>query len=375
MIETNTRQQTPRVMHVIPSLNGYGAEHFVASLLPLLAAHGTAVAALTVYANGKTDSLDGVPVFRAERRRRADVSFFPRMVAAMQRFRPDVVHTHMHNGKYWGRLAALAAGVRHIVHTEHDPNFNAARFERAAASVLVRRTSRFVAFSTGHRQRLALAEGIPLEKIVVIPNGIAFRQELPNARDYGRRLLGADASERAIIMVGRLEHQKNHALALRAFARLLERSAQTCRLYIIGAGALEPLARSFVEEHDIAHKVVFMGFRTDALDLLAGADVLLMSSLREAMPIVLLESMSLSIPVVSTPWAGADEMLNAGALGYVAPGFEPEELAETLERALADPVQAAAKAAAAREKAHAEYDIRTAAHRHAELYRSLVSAR
>lgn len=365
-----------RVMHVIASLRGYGAEHFVADLLPLLAADHTDVAALTVYSSRDQNGGLGtdVPVFDAARTRRADLAFFPRMIRAMRRFRPDIVHTHMHNGKYWGRLAALAAGVRYIVHTEHDPNFKTPQIERPAAALLARRTSRFVAFSPEHRRRLSNAEKIPLEKIAVIPNGIAFRPTPPDARARGRQLLGVPAGQHAIVMVGRLEAQKNHASALRALAQLPAQLRRDCRLFVIGAGSCEAPSRALAQELGIGDQIAFMGFRTDARELLAGADVLFMTSHREAMPIALIESMSMAVPVVSAPWVGADEMLDDGALGYVAPSFEPDALAATLAQALSDPVRARSKASAAQDKALAEYDVRTAAHRHAQLYRSLAGA-
>lgn len=363
-------------MHVIASLNGYGAEHFVAHLLPLLAANGADVAALTVYPSSARPAGydDGFPVFDAARTHRMDLAFFPRMVRAMRAFRPDVVHTHMHNGKYWGRLAALAAGVPHIVHTEHDPNFGGPRIERAAAALLARRTSRFVAFSPGHRLRLAAAESIPLDKIAVIPNGIAFLPAQPDAQARGRRLLEAAVGERAVIMIGRLEQQKNHALALHAFARLPVPLLRATRLYVIGAGSLDSSLRMLVQELGLPDRVSFMGFRPDALELLGGADALLMTSHREAMPIALIESMSMGVPVVSTPWEGADEMLDGGALGYVAASYAPDAVSQALAQALRDRAHARIKADAARAKALHEYDVHTAAQRHLSLYRSLVSA-
>jgi glycosyltransferase involved in cell wall biosynthesis len=365
-----------RVMHVIASLSGYGAEHFIADLLPLLAQGGAQVAALTVYSSKERDAegCQGVRVFDAARTGRMDTAFFPRMVRAVRRFAPDIVHTHMHNGKYWGRLAAVAAGVRRIVHTEHDPNFSPNGLERMADAALARRTSRFVAFSCGHRARLASAEGIPLGKIVVIPNGIRIRDLPPGARARGRVLLGADAGELAVIMIGRLEHQKNHALALRAFVLLPEILARRTRLYVVGAGSLEPDLRELCQTLRIAHAVTFMGFRQDAFELLAGADAVLMTSRSEAMPIALIEAMSLAIPVASAPWAGADEMLDRGALGYVAATFSPDDVAGALAAALSDSTGAHLKADAAQAKAFVEYDVRTAAQRHGQLYRELVSA-
>ena len=122
----------------------------------------------------------------------------------MRRCKPDVVHTHMHNGKYWGRLAALAAGVPAIVHTEHNSEFGAPRAFRPLGRLLAARTTAFVAFSQTHRAALAADEAIPLERIAVIPNGIELAPPAPGARARARAALararrrdGADARRAA----------------------------------------------------------------------------------------------------------------------------------------------------------------------------------
>jgi len=61
----------------------------------------------------------GVPLLTIGRRSRRDISFFPRLVAALRDWRPDIVHGHLSSGKYAGRAAAALAGVPVIVFTEH----------------------------------------------------------------------------------------------------------------------------------------------------------------------------------------------------------------------------------------------------------------
>src|SRR5581483_7741638 len=100
-----------RVMHVLPTLTGGGAENFVASLTPHLNDRGMACSVMTIYPSEtprEVSVLRAPEVLAIERSGRYDAGFFPRMIAAMRAWKPTVVHTHMHNGKYWGRLAALA---------------------------------------------------------------------------------------------------------------------------------------------------------------------------------------------------------------------------------------------------------------------------
>ncbi|HZV78563.1 MAG TPA: glycosyltransferase family 4 protein [Candidatus Binatus sp.] len=365
-----------RVMHVIASLSGYGAENFVAGLVPALAARGAEVAVLTVYpTNDKAVASDfkGVRLMCAGRHRRMEIRFFPRMVRAIRSFRPTIVHTHMHNGKYWGRLAAVAAGVPRIVHTEHDPNFKRPSVERVVDAALARATASFIAFSEGHRRRLSRADRIPLSRIAVIPNGIEHRPIDPRARERGRTVLGLDPQHCALLMIGRLEAQKNHELALQAFAHLPGDIASKTKLFIAGDGHLRDHLRMTSETLGIAERVVFLGFRSDGPDLLAACDAMFMTSHTEAMPIALIEAMGAGAPIVSTPWLGADEMLDGGQLGEIAADYAPETVARSVATVLRDPARSRTRGQAAREYALTRYDLGNAADLHLDLYGSLLS--
>ena len=112
-----------RVLHILPSISGYGAERLTVELLRHLPS-----------TERRRRAADGL---RAAGRQSADApisdlsrvaqevaktgSFSSILVREIRRYAPDIVHTHTHVGKYWGRTAAIMAGVRRIVHTEHNP--------------------------------------------------------------------------------------------------------------------------------------------------------------------------------------------------------------------------------------------------------------
>ena len=168
--------------------------------------------------------------------------------------------------------------------------------------------------------------------------------------------------------MGRLSAVKNQALAIEALALL----PPGVRLVLIGEGrdraALEQLAR----ERGVTDRATFLGYRSDAAALLAGADALAVTSRNEAMPLTVIEAFLAGVPVVSTPWRGAAEMLGAGAYGVVADGFSPAGFAAALEGVLDDPAAAGLRAAGAASFARVEYDIDTAARRHLALYREVI---
>jgi glycosyltransferase involved in cell wall biosynthesis len=365
-----------RVVHVCGDLGLYGAENVVALLMQHTREPDVELFAMTVYKSRHPEARErvGVPVIAIDRDGRKDWTFLFRMVRALRRLRPDVVHTHGHHGRYWGRLAAVLAGVPLIVHTEHNPDLTppAPRWVFASLNRLLNpRTTAFIDFTPRRREELAQAEAIPLERIVVIPNGIPAVDGAPGRRERGRAALGLAPDEIGIVVVARLFAQKRQDLAIDAVAALPPELRARARLLLLGDGPLRGALEVRAAQAGIAGAVRFLGFRTDARELLAGADVALLTSAREAMPLAIIEAMLEDVPIVTTPWAGAAGMLGEGRFGLIAADFTAEAVAAALRAAVEDPAAARERASAALTYARSEYDVGTQARRYAALYRDL----
>ncbi|HYW54499.1 MAG TPA: glycosyltransferase [Dongiaceae bacterium] len=365
-----------RVVHVCGDLGLYGAENVVALLMQHTREPDLELAAMTVNRSEHPEAAArvGVPVIAIGRRSRRDVFFIVRMVAALRRRKADVVHTHGHHGRYWGRLAAVLAGVPLIVHTEHNPDLTppAPRWVFGALNRLLNpRTAAFVDFTPRRREELAAAERIPLERIVVIPNGVPPVEPDPAARAKARAELGLAPDDLAVMVVARLFPQKRQDLAIDAVAALPPELRERVKLILVGDGPLRDELRVQAIGRGLDEQVRFVGFRTDARALLAGADAALLTSAREAMPLAIIEAMLERAPIVSTPWAGAHAMLGDGRYGVIAEAFTPAAVAAALRSALEDRTGAAARAADALEHARTEFDVATQAQRYAALYRAL----
>ncbi|HEX3462434.1 MAG TPA: glycosyltransferase [Candidatus Elarobacter sp.] len=365
-----------RVVHVCGDLGLYGAENVVALLMQHTREPDVELFAMTVYKSRHPEARErvGVPVIAIDRDGRKDWPFLFRMVRALRRLRPDVVHTHGHHGRYWGRLAAVLAGVPLIVHTEHNPDLTPPepRWVFSGLNRLLNpRTAAFIDFTARRREELAQAEAIPIERIVVIPNGIPPVAGGAERRARGRAALGLAPGELGIAVVARLFEQKRQDLAIDAVAALPAELRARARLLLIGDGPLRGALEARAAAAGIADAVRFLGFRTDARELLAGADVALLTSAREAMPLAIIEAMLEGVPIVSTPWAGAGGMLSEGRFGLIAADFTGEAIAAVLREALENPDAASARADAALAYAQNEYDVGTQARRYAALYRDL----
>lgn len=361
-----------RVLHILPSIRGYGAERQVVELLKRLSADGIDAALLTIYASEpETVAELPFPVYTADRNTRRDMFFLGRLVRAIRAYRPHIVHTHTHVGKYWGRFAAAIAGTPLIVHTEHNPcDFRRSAFERVADWMLHRSTSKIVTFFREQGTVLSEFEHFSPAKLAIIPNGLLFPEKRGD-RATARGTIGVDDSSFVVVVVGRMEFQKNHVLALRALAEMSEQARAHTVMCLVGSGEQETLLRALADALQISEHVRFLGYRGDVPLLLAGADLLLMTSWFEGMPLALIEAMIEGVPIVSTPWIGAQTMLGDGRYGFLASGYEPAHVAAEVARAIEHPAVRRDIAERAKRHAYDEFGIGRMVDAHRSLYRQL----
>jgi glycosyltransferase involved in cell wall biosynthesis len=358
------------VVHILESLKTGGAETLVRHLAAGFEPSEFELILLSVYQDRLSESERLSLRARSisiGRKGRSDLSFFPRLVAALRELHPDIVHCHISAGRYAGRAAAILAEVPAIVFTEHggDPwDLGRSVINR----VLHARTARFVTFTESQRRRFAASEHVALDRISVIPNGVA----IPPTGDRFelRRQLGIAPSAFALYLPARLTQQKNQVLAIKAFAEIAS-SRENWRLVIAGAGPLENLLRAETAKL-LPGRVAFLGFREDASALCRCMDAFVMCSTWERMPLALGEAMRAGLPVVSTPWDGVEDFLGDGVTAILSSGYSVAEFTHALLR-LEDRRLCASISARARQFADDVFDIDSCVRRHATLYREVLS--
>jgi glycosyltransferase involved in cell wall biosynthesis len=366
------------VVHVVPTLSGGGAETLVRSIVPRLAAAGVKLSVVSIYAPeldpAERAQLDA-PLYEIGRSGAADAprAFF-KTVRLLRELRADIVHGHVHTGKYFGRAAAFAAGVPHVLYTEHHPRPEHTLAQRLADGALRAGTDAVIAFHERQRREIAQRDGIALERIAIVPNGIEHGPAAdPTERALVRGKLGIGEDAFVVLFAGRLAEQKFPELALDAFAAMPPGKTGNDILLLAGDG---PLAMEVeTQSAKLGPRVRRLGYRRDMRDLYAAADAFLMTSRYEAMPLAPIEAMSQSVPVVTTPWDGAREIVRDGVGGYVTAKFDADELGVALALLRDLPACRRALAARAADLARSAYDIGRTAERHYDLYASLLSAR
>ncbi len=198
--------------------------------------------------------------------------------------------------------------------------------------------TQMVAVSERLRGKAVTQEGIRPERVVVIPNGITP----PPAGDYpetakrsAREQLGVPADGLLALTVGRLTIQKGQVYLLRAIPRVLE-SFPNVVFALVGDGPLRAELEAEARQLGIERAVRFLGTRADVPELLHLADLFILPSISEGMPVALLEAMMVGLPVVASRVEGVDEIIQDGQNGFSVPPGDAEALSQALVRLLGD---------------------------------------
>lgn len=266
----------------------------------------------------------------------------------------SVVHAH---GLRAGLDSALAgrdlAPVLVTLHNLVKPETSGAMtplFRRAERSLICRAAHTFVV-SRDMEQQLGLAAPRCAGRLETLHAAIGDPPRVVRDRQSVRSELGTPLGSDLIVTVTRLAPQKALPVMLEAFARLRREAV----LAIVGEGPLESKLRDKATSLGVSSRVRFMGFRTDAPDLIAAADVFCLSSTWEAVALAAQEAVLLGVPVVATRVGGLVELIEDGISGRLVPSGEPAALSAALEDLLSNPERASAFAAEARRRVAASF--------------------
>jgi glycosyltransferase involved in cell wall biosynthesis len=264
-------------------------------------------------------------------------SAWRRAAGLLRDFRPDVVHSHMVHANIFCRLLRMAVSMPRLICSAHSSDEGG-----AARMVAYRLTDGLADMSSNVSQDAVDASiqrgAVRRQKIIAVPNGIDCDRFQFNAvaRSTLRARLNLPDGHQAILAVGRFTEAKDYSNLLTSFASLCEVRGN-CRLWIAGAGDQQPVFEAQARRLMIDSKVLFLGMRRDIHDLMSAADVFVLSSAWEGLPLVVGEAMACERLVVSTDAGGIREWL--GGLGFVVPTRHSAALAAALRQALEMEVQ------------------------------------
>jgi glycosyltransferase involved in cell wall biosynthesis len=312
----------------------------------------------------------GVRWFALGRRSSVDVLPFARLARLLRRQRVDVLHAHMFGSNVWGTVVGRAAGVPVVVAHEHTWDYEGQPVRRLLDRHLIGRfADAFVAVSEADRDRMVGLEGVPADKVRLMPNAYVPTRDGP-VGDL-RAELGVGADVPLVGTAAIMRPQKAHAVLLDAFSRLRDPAA---RLVLAGDGRCRGDLERQAEALGIGARTHFLGLRDDVDTILAALDVAVISSDFEGTPLFALESMAAGTPLVATTVGGLPALLEDERTALLVPPRDPATMAAAIERLLGDAGLRSALATAAVERAR-PHAIDAVAERFGDLYSELLARR
>jgi glycosyltransferase involved in cell wall biosynthesis len=255
--------------------------------------------------------------------------------------RVDIVHSQGARADFFARIAAKLASAPNVVSTVPMPveGFDVHPIRKLIYIIFSRFSERFVdrfmVVSDALEKIMIEKHGIEPQKVVKIYNGIETDEycisdeEIAYRRSSFRKKSDLGENVPVIGVIGRLVWQKGFKYFIEAIPDVLK-EFKDARFLLVGEGELEDELKVKSKKLKLEDKIIFTGFMDDIRDVLASIDILVIPSLQEGLPVVLLEAMAMKKPIVAANIEGIMEILENSVSGLLVPPRDIKALAEAV---------------------------------------------
>lgn len=380
----NENASTTRVIILASTLVTGGAETVVRAIaagLPDRGIEPTIVCLRAPGAVGERIAAAGTQVVWGLRDRGGSIGAVARLAALMRRGAGTaLLCLDHHDAIAIGMTAARIAGIRGRALAVHSTGLwgRSGSFSRSDRLFLGGFT-RIIAVADAHREYLRDREGVHEDRIAVIHNGVdveRFRPADGDTRSRARRALDLDQEAFVAVIVAALRPEKNHAMLMRAAARLRRVEARFV-LLIVGEGSEAEALRGQARTLGLGDAVRFLGRREDIPAVFAAADLSILCShpVVETFPLSVLESMACAVPVVATSVGSIPEMIEDGVNGILVRAGDEDALADSVAGLMRDQTRRHELGERARVLVETRYTERAMIDSYARLLRGLVQSK
>ena len=299
---------------------------------------------------------------------------FPKVAIRLKRAlaaqNPQIVQTFLFHANLLGRIVARRTHVKTVVSGIRVAE-RGSRWHLWLDRLTQGWVDRYVCVSRSVAEFSVSHEGLPPEKLVVIPNGIDV-DAYPAPQPTDLAALGIPQNRRVVTFVGRLEPQKGVQWLIETASTWLA-ELPDCDLLLVGQGRLQGPLEAACRTAGIVGRVHFAGWRTDVPGILAASDLLVLPSLWEGMPNVLLEAMASRRPAVASDVEGVRELLGPAASQQTVPYGDTQAFVKKVVSFLRDPALAATVGQANRRRTEEQFGISRMVTAYETLWETLVA--
>jgi len=274
-------------------------------------------------------------------RNRFNLRVILQLSSLIKKERVDIVHSQGARADFFARIAAKLAGAPNVVSTVPMPveGFDVHPIRKLIYIIFSRFSERFVdrflVVSDALEKIMIEKHGIEPQKVVKIYNGIETDEycisgeEIACRRSSFRKKSDLGENVPVIGVIGRLVWQKGFKYFIEAIPDVLK-EFKDARFLLVGEGELEDELKVKSKKLKLEDKIIFVGFMDDIRDVLASIDILVIPSLQEGLPVVLLEAMAMKKPIVAANIEVIMEILENGVTGLLVPPRDSKALAEAI---------------------------------------------
>lgn len=260
------------------------------------------------------------------------------MGRALKRLGPGIVHVH--SPLYYGALSRglKLSGLKCVAHVQIEEEARSLQWAFRRPPHLIITCAQYL---VDHVRTHLPAQYQDKQKIVAVPNAVDIEKFTPANKRAAKARLGAPLEVPMALMLANLAPHKGQETTIRAMAHLKQQGTMMC-CWIAGIerGDTEHYTtylRTLVHDLALEDTVRFLGQRDDTPDLLRAADMLLLPSTVEGLPLSILEAQATKVPVLAAPTAGIPEIIKDGQTGLLIPAGDVNGYVAGIQQLLAQP--------------------------------------
>lgn len=351
-----------KITHILPELGYGGAERLLVDLLKNIDRDKFNVEVICLIKGGDfvedLAEID-VPVKILGKRGKLGLAMMWRLKKYLVETQPDIVHTHLFAGDFWGRVAAYLAGVKIIISTEHNINTSEGKLKDWLKSKTNRLATKIIAVSRSVKNYTIKKYQTPAEKISVIYNGIDISRFSFESVDFNNKIIFGT--------VGRLTKQKGHKYLISAFKKVSQKLPEA-ELWIVGEGELRDDLTKQIAKLNLTEKVKLLGTRKNIPAMLNEFDIFVMPSVWEGLGIVVLEAMASGLPIIASDVDGLSELVKDNQNGLLFESKNIEQLSQKMTELVQNETLADKFSRAGREMVENNFDLKKVVREYEEVY-------
>ncbi|MDX9702714.1 MAG: glycosyltransferase [Candidatus Auribacterota bacterium] len=317
-----TQEKKFHVVHLTTDSAIGGTERMIAATAGGLPSNRFRSTVVTLLNRGELEHLcrqKGILYQSVAMRSKTDLFAVFRLYKLLKKLQPDILHTYLFHANIIGRVVGRLMGIPVVISGQRNVDI----WRKWYHNIIDRMTSRFcdVIISNSFAGKIFLQEkvGIPADKIEVVHNGIIL-PEIPKS---------APSDTFTIVNIASLTKKKGQEYLITAFSRLRQHGI-SAKLVIVGAGKRHSYLEECAFSAGVKDSVLFAGFQKNVVPYLIEADVFVLPSLWEGIPVALMEAMSYAKPCVATRVGGVPELITHGKDGLLVNPENSVELFDAL---------------------------------------------